>query len=1133
MIGSFGRNGGPGWGWAWRSAIAAGLVASALAVEDATADKMRGALEEAREAVEVMRDAGAFNTRSDAEILGDLEEKGYFSGRKGDAIREDIERFVRQIRFTKPVEPKRFGHANPALVTPESEPNDSIATANATSCGASICASIQVAGDQDYYTYTIASTQFVTHETICDGDTTLTLYDSGNNQIGFDDDGGSLLCSLLTVTLSAGTYTIRVGEFLDNGTVNYTLNITCSTPPPSETEPNDTLGQANSLPCGTALQAAVNPIGDIDWFQVVVPARSTLTVRTFNCAGDTTMFLRDAAGTEIEFDDDDGDGLCSLITRDVFAGTYYVEIHEFGDNGTVSYFVDATCTPLPTDEVEPNDNAGTANPIACGETKRGTHSPNSDVDFWVFSLAADATVIATANCDGDSVLRLFNSSVTQIAIDNDSGPGLCSQIVQDLVAGTYYLAVNENGQDAIFSYDLSVVCAERIVCDTMRSGSIAVPGEIDSFALTLGTDQLVTLDVACDGDAEMTVTDSGGNVVGFSDDAVGTCPRLRLNLPAGTYSIAINEDLNDGTVNYTLVVTCEDPLQFESEPNDDPSLANPTACGQATSGAVNPAGDLDFWSFTVASRSQLVAETDCDGDTTLTLLDASLTQIGFDDDGGANLCSRLVASVDPGNYFILVRHFVSTGTVNYILDLTCQALPTVDEVEPNNDFLSANQIACGQGLRGVIDPSSDADWWTFTLGSTMRVNVAVNTISSDLDSAMSLYAFNQSGNLVKIRQADNTFDFDPAMQITLGPGPYYLEVVGLANTGAFSLYTVSVSCSAPNFDNRGCIDNGHTLNGTIGVSGENDVYTFAGQTGDRVRVILKSGAFDPNVLILRPDGQLVDYDDDDADLTGAQACIALPVDGDYQIIVGDLATGTGAYSISLDLDSALTGSESEPNNTRAQSNPLSHGAHVSGTRSTSTDNDLYRFSGAVNDTVTVDVRTCVGNDNTPNAPTNLTLELYNSAGTLLVSSLDDGEDADPLVTFVLPGSAGDYFIGVTGPTAGDYELFFDFNQVPYTFSPLAPCVVSSGTVMQARVSAINPSSIRKSLTFTVDRIPEGGAPTRIRTRNANAPAGLNKTVTVSLGPAPAVGSPTRFRYLANVTVGATSYPVDFEVLVTP
>ena len=57
--------------------------------------------------------------------------------------------------------------------------------------------------------------------------------------------------------------------------------------------------------------------------------------------------------------------------------------------------------------------------------------------------------------------------------------------------------------------------------------------------------------------------------------------------------------------------------------------------------------------------------------------------------------------------------------------------------------------------------------------------------------------------------------------------------------------------------------------------------------------------------------------------------------------------------------------------------------------------------------------------------------------------------------------------------------------------------------------------------------------TRFVNRTAKAPGGFQRTKSVGLGAAPAVTTPTRFRYLATITVGATSVPVDFEVLVTP
>lgn len=92
-----------------------------------------------------------------------------------------------------------------------------------------------------------------------------------------------------------------------------------------------------------------------------------------------------------------------------------------------------------------------------------THSidENTDLDMVKIVLSQASTIIAytsgLSNQD-DTVMTLFDSLFTQIATDDDSGQNKYSRIdTSELTAGTYYLRVNENGQDAtIARYILNI-----------------------------------------------------------------------------------------------------------------------------------------------------------------------------------------------------------------------------------------------------------------------------------------------------------------------------------------------------------------------------------------------------------------------------------------------------------------------------------------------------------------------------------------------------------------------------------------------------------------------------------------------------------------------------------------------------
>jgi hypothetical protein len=175
----------------------------------------------------------------------------------------------------------------------------------------------------------------------------------------------------------------------------------------------------------------------------------------------------------------------------------------------------------------------------------------------------------------------------------------------------------------------------------------------------------------------------------------------------------------------------------ETEPNDTSGTATaitftPTAI---TTAAINPGGDIDFYTFTAPAGSRVWIETDTGGvqnagatsrDTVIDLLAADgTTVIEHDDDdgtgnGGDGTNETLLASLiagrvltTGGNYFIRVQAFSVTGIVNpYRLFVSLTNVAATPEVEANNTAATAN-VANSPALRsGSIGVLGDADYYS-------------------------------------------------------------------------------------------------------------------------------------------------------------------------------------------------------------------------------------------------------------------------------------------------------------------------------------------------------------------------------------------------------------------------------------
>jgi len=106
--------------------------------------------------------------------------------------------------------------------------------------------------------------------------------------------------------------------------------------------------------------------------------------------------------------------------------------------------------------------------------------------------------------------------------------------------------------------------------------------------------------------------------------------------------------------------------------------------------------------------------------------------------------------------------------------------------------------------------------------------------------------------------------------------------------------------SATTIPHFATIDFGQTVQGSIGLPGEEDSYTFPANTGDIVLVQMSRtfGDLDPYIRLYRPDDVKV-CEADDSYSAEIPNC-ALSISGTYTLLVGDYGgTDTGSYNIFL------------------------------------------------------------------------------------------------------------------------------------------------------------------------------------------------------------------------------------------
>ena len=340
-----------------------------------------------------------------------------------------------------PVEPRRLLSA-----AGESEPNDTLATADVAELGDCFGAGITPADDLDLFRITFEQGQSVRVqlETPVPRDKSLNLFSADGQSLG----GTSGNAAVLDLTLSsAGTYFLGVtggdnqydpadGSGVASGASGfYELNFVDLTPTGGDDD-DDTTAEAAPLALGETIQSQINPNTDVDLYEIAVDAGQRVSVDTDTPFGgnlSTLVRLFDVNGDEIARNDDDRGHLDPQVLDGYLeyefdaSGTYYIGVSGDGngaydpvggggDQPGFGGVGDYSIALFPGDA---NDQIAEAASTFPGSTIRGDLSVAGDVDLYEFTtfdgdyhVNADFT---TFDGSPEPFVRLFDAGGNVLA----------------------------------------------------------------------------------------------------------------------------------------------------------------------------------------------------------------------------------------------------------------------------------------------------------------------------------------------------------------------------------------------------------------------------------------------------------------------------------------------------------------------------------------------------------------------------------------------------------------------------------------------------------------------------------------------------------------------------------------------
>jgi hypothetical protein len=159
----------------------------------------------------------------------------------------------------------------------------------------------------------------------------------------------------------------------------------------TESEPNGSITQANTIGLGSAVSGSLSAASDLDVYKFTVSAAGALSlvldVPTSSTFQDYfALGLYDASGNRLNLYNTGADK--TYQTAAPAAGTYYLAVSSSTYYSGGSYSLTATHTAGSTAgfEVEANGTYATANALSLGTAITGQLSTNDDLDVFKFTV---------------------------------------------------------------------------------------------------------------------------------------------------------------------------------------------------------------------------------------------------------------------------------------------------------------------------------------------------------------------------------------------------------------------------------------------------------------------------------------------------------------------------------------------------------------------------------------------------------------------------------------------------------------------------------------------------------------------------------------------------------------------------
>ncbi|TDB55439.1 pre-peptidase C-terminal domain-containing protein [Bacillus sp. CBEL-1] len=385
--------------------------------------------------------------------------------------------------------------------------------------------------------------------------------------------------------------------------------------------------------------------------------------------------------------------------------------------------------------------------------------------------------------------------------------------------------------------------ASEVKLNQVQKGKLKDYSSQDFYKFTLPSDGNITLAMKRVHNASWSaaILNSKGELLDdfdtdYNEFATGN-ETTEVGLAKGTYYIKIEDYYGSIDVPYEFKVNFASSTNYEKEFNNNLSLANLINLNQTYRGVLQTRSDLDFYKVNVPNDGNVTLSMKRKHGTSwnATIFDSQgkvFNEFTTDASEFVEGDEKVEVGLPKGTYYIKIQDSYNGKNVSYEFKVGFAASANYEK-EFNNNLTSANSININQTYKGMLQTSSDLDFYKLILPNDGQVSLSMK---QQYDSRWTVTILNSEGQVFNqfITDGSELVEGYETMKVGLAKGTYYIKIEDYYDSSDVPYEFKAAFTSGNNFEKEfnntiataNTINLNQTYTGMLQTSSDYDIYKF-------------------------------------------------------------------------------------------------------------------------------------------------------------------------------------------------------------------------------------------------------------------------------------------------------------------